>query len=741
MSDAPNPGASTSSPSPREVPAAPTRNSPAVGPRGMAAVPRRVERWLLGTTRLESPIQPATAGATQSHLGDYTADGRMVYVSALAIVVGVLGAVVTVVLLGLISLITNVAYFHRWSFHIAYPSHNLLGWWAAIIPIAGGLIVGLMARYGSERIRGHGIPEAMETILVGGSRIEPRLVLLKPTSSAIAIGTGGPFGAEGPIILTGGALGSVIGQLFKLTAAERKTLLVAGAAAGMAGIFNAPVASVLLAVELLLFEFKPRSLVPVALASVTATILRRAWIGSHPMFPLGPHPTLGADGIIAAGVVGILAGVLSWLLTLGIYGMEDVYRKLPVHWMWWPALGGIVVGIGGVIFPLALGVGYDTISAELAGSLSISILVGILVFKSILWVVALSSGTSGGILAPVLLIGGALGGIMAGVLPTHSMGLWSLIAMAATLAGLTDAPITGVIFAVETSGSLDTLLPLLAACAMSYLVVVLVLRRSILTEKVARRGFHISREYAVDPLEVLAAREVMQADVVTLAADLPLRALRQQSSGPSGNRLRRLYPVVDGDGQLVGVLTRTDLSRLTWNGGDESGADDARRVRDVMRTEVVVAYPDETLRAIAARMIALGVWRLPVVSRANPRQVVGILSQRELLRAREHLLEEERHRERIFRLRLLAPRGAQPFPEPERTDVAIAPEHGLSDEVVATNGARAISRSAPAGNAAPDAATDVQRPAAPGNTVPGNTVTEQTGSVAHGDTRPGPDDA
>ena len=718
---------------PRELPPAPTRDMRDTLPRGFASLPLRVYRWLLGTTRLESPVIPGTAGATRPTLGDYTADGRSVYISALAIVVGVLGAVVTIVLLGLISLITNIAYFHRWSFHIAYPSQNLLGWWAAIIPVAGGLIVGLMARYGSERIRGHGIPEAMETILVGGSRIQPRLVLLKPTSSAIAIGTGGPFGAEGPIILTGGALGSVVGQLFKLSAAERKTLLVAGAAAGMAGIFNAPVAAVLLAVELLLFEFKPRSLVPVALASVTSTVLRRAWIGSNPMFPLGPHPVLGADGIIAAAVVGIFAGILSWLLTLGIYGMEDVYRKLPVHWMWWPALGGIVVGIGGVIFPLALGVGYNTISAELAGSLSISILVGILVFKSILWIVALSSGTSGGILAPVLLIGGALGGILSGMLPTHSVGLWSLIAMSATLAGLTDAPITGVIFALETSGALDTLLPLLAACAMSYLVVVLILRRSILTEKVARRGFHVSREYAVDPLEVLATREVMQTDVVTLAADLPLSTLRQQPAVQPGTRLRRLYPVVDGEGLLVGVVARSDLSGLA-DASVAAGSGDAADtpcVRDVMRREVVVAYPDETLRAVAARMIALNVWRVPVVSRADPRQVVGMLSQRDLLRAREHLLEEERHRERIFRLRLLGPRGERFAAAPERTDVVIAPEHGMSDEMVETTGTHPGSR---------DTITDIEAPSANGAAMPDSTLTEQTGSVTHGDSRPGPDD-
>ncbi|MFI5272192.1 MAG: chloride channel protein [Ktedonobacterales bacterium] len=650
-----------------------------------------------GMPRWRRPVGVASPEGTpggRSPLGDFTADRRMVYLSALALIVGALGAVVTIVLLGLIGLITNLAYYQRWSFKLTSPADNQLGWLAALIPIVGGLIVGLMARYGSERIRGHGIPEAMETILVGGSKIEPKLLLFKPTSSAIAIGTGGPFGAEGPIILTGGALGSVIGQLFQLSAAERKTLLVAGAAAGMAGIFNAPIASVLLAVELLLFEFKPRSLVPVALAAATATVLRRIWLGNHLMFPMGAHPAPDTAIVIAAVVVGLLAGALAWLLTLGIYGAEDLYRKLPLHWMWWPALGGVVVGVGGVIFPLALGVGYSTISDELAGHLAFGVLLGIFVFKSLLWIAALSSGTSGGILAPVLLIGGAMGGMLSGVLPSHSAGLWALIAMAATLAALMDAPLMGVVFAIETSGALDMALPLLAACATAYAVVVLVLKRSILTEKVARRGYHISREYAIDPLEVLTAHEVMQPEVVTLADELPLTALRQQTFGASGAKARRLYPVVDKDGLLVGVLTRTDLAGIALAAEGEQ-----RRVRDIMRP-AVVAYPDETLRTIAARMITSGVWRVPVVSRENPRQVVGMLSQRELLRAREHLMEEERHREGLFRLRMLAPRRPRAATDTSPADASPVPGEPIA---AAPEGAESAESAGPQSTLVPQA--------------------------------------
>jgi H+/Cl- antiporter ClcA len=618
------------------------------------------------------PTSQATASAPV-RLGDFTADWRMVLMSALAIGIGILGAFIAVALMGLIGFITNLAYFHVLSFKLVSPTNTPFPWWETVpIPIIGGLIIGFMARYGSERIRGHGIPEAMETILVGGSRIEPRLLLLKPTSSALSIGTGGPFGAEGPIILTGGALGSVIGQFFKLTAAERKTLLVAGAAAGMAATFNAPVASVLLAVELLLFEWKPRSLVPVALASAAATLLRRHLIAAGPMFPLGAHPTLDWDGIIASVFVGLAAGILAWVLTIGVYGAEDAFRKLPIHWMWWPAIGGIAVGVGGAFFPRALGVGYDTIGDELAGHLAISILVGVIVVKALIWCIALGSGTSGGILAPLLLIGGALGGIEAHILPTHSAGLWALISMAAALAGVTRSPLTGVIFALELTAAVNVMLPLLVACTVAHMVTVLVLKRSILTEKVARRGFHVTREYSVDPLEVLSVREVMQGTVVTLAADLPISGLRRQLAQNTA-RAQRLYPVVDADGEMVGVFTRTDLARLNQHtsdnqhpsdnqpASDDDGerAADTRTVADVMREEVAVAYPDETLRMVAARMITRGAYRLPVVKRADPRQIVGLISQRELLRARERLLEEERHRERVLRLRIVAPRAGR----------------------------------------------------------------------------------
>ncbi|HEX9070153.1 MAG TPA: chloride channel protein [Ktedonobacterales bacterium] len=599
-----------------------------------------------GATRAVGSTPRGGSGQRSAfHLGDFVADRRLLFICAIAVVVGALGALIAVILMMLIGLITNALYYHRLSTTLVSPAANSLGWWAVPIPIIGGLIIGVMARYGSERIRGHGIPEAMETILVGGSKVEPRLAVLKPISSAISIGTGGPFGAEGPIILTGGAVGSVVGQLLHLTAAERKTLLVAGAAAGMAATFNAPVAAVLLAVELLLFEWRPRSLVPVAIASAVATVLRWHAIGRAAIFPIGLHPQADGSIVLGAALVGLVAGGLAWALTLGVYGAEDLFRKLPIHWMWWPALGGIIVGVGGVFFPRALGVGYDTIASELSGSLTLKLLLGIIIAKSVIWCMALGSGTSGGILAPLLLIGGALGGIEGAVLPGHSPALWALIGMSAALAGVTRSPLTSVIFAVELTLAYDALLPLLVACVVAHLVSVLVLRRSILTEKVARRGFHVTREYAVDPLETLMVDEVMQTDIITFDVTLPIVEAAESIAERSAVRAQRLYPILDETAALIGVVSRSDLAT-------RDGASTAT-LAAVVRRSFVSAHPDETLRVITNRMIATGFWRLPVVSRDDPHTLLGLITQRELFRARELLLIEERQRERVLIPRLL----------------------------------------------------------------------------------------
>lgn len=604
-----------------------------------------------------SPAGNAERAEASERLGDFTTTWEVLPIALLATVIGALSAFVALALLRLIGLFTNLSFFGRWKTSLVSPAGHHLGVFVVLVPVAGALIIGLMARYGSERIRGHGIPEAIEAILINASCVQPRLVLLKPLSSAISIGTGGPFGAEGPIIMTGGALGSMIAQFFHLTSAERKTLLVAGAAAGMSATFASPVAAVLLAVELLLFEWKPRSLIPVALASATAAAVRRYIIGMGPLFPVPAHRVfIGPGGLLGCVLVGLLAGALSALLTLSVYAAEDGFRKLPIHWMWWPAIGGLAVGLGGLVFPQALGVGYDTIGALLQGNVTTHIILGVLLVKWFIWAVSLGSGTSGGVLAPLLMMGGALGGLEAMILPNEGAGFWPLISMGAILGGTMRSPFTGVIFALELTHDVNVLLPLLVAATLAHGFTVLTLRRSILTEKVARRGFHLSREYAVDPLEILFVREVMRRNVVALPADMTLQALAE-SIKTDHRRSQRLLPVVDGNRRLVGVLTRADVEKALAELGAHNGASS---VGDIARANPVEAYPDEPLRLAVYRMAEKGVTRMPVVERNDSRRLLGTVTLEDLLVARVRNLEDERRRKRILPLHLSFPRRARP---------------------------------------------------------------------------------
>ena len=576
---------------------------------------------------------------------DFTVTPRVLFLSVLAIGIGIVSSFVALGLLRLIALFTNLFYFQRWSWAAASPAQNTLGWMAVIVPVVGALIIGLMARYGSERIRGHGIPEALESILIHGSRVEPKLAVLKPLSAAISIGSGGPFGAEGPIIMTGGALGSMIAQLFHLSSAERKTLLVAGAAAGMSATFAAPLASVLLAVELMLFEWKPRSMIPVALASATAGIARRYLMGLGPLFPVAPHPVfIGPQGLAGCVLAGVLAGLLSAVLTWAVYASEDLFQKLPIHWMWWPAIGGLVIGLGGLVFPQALGVGYDTIGALIQGDVPRTMIAGILVVKSIIWAVALGSGTSGGVLAPLLMMGGALGGLESMFLPFEGAGFWPLVSMGAILGGTMRSPFTGIVFAMELTHDFNALLPLLVATTLSYTVSVLLLKRSILTEKVARRGFHLSREYAVDPLEILFVREVMRTHVAALTSSTAVEEAAAHLRPEHSPRGQHLYPVLDEDDRLAGVITRKDIRKLVAEKphGHEIGS--------FVRGEPMVAFADETLRVVVNRMASSGFTRMPVLDRHG--KLAGMVSLQDLLNARARNLSEERDRERVIRIRL-----------------------------------------------------------------------------------------
>jgi len=576
----------------------------------------------------------------EDRLADFTRDKRILLLSVMAIVIGAISALVAKALVWLIAVITNLTFYQRFSSDFISPTNHHLGIFVIFAPVVGGLIIGLMARYGSEKIRGHGIPEALEAILFGRSRMDIKVAVLKPLSSAISIGSGGPFGAEGPIIMTGGAIGSLFAQLFHLSAAERKTLLVAGAAGGMSAIFNAPVAAVLLAVELLLFEWRPRSFIPVAIASAVAAIVRVPLLGAGAIFPVTLHPSLGAEGLMIAFLVGIAAGLASGALTALVYFCEDVFTKLPIHWMWWPAIGGLFVGVGGWLDPRVLGVGYDTIHALLRGELVGAVVIGLLIGKAVVWSISLGSGTSGGVLAPLLIIGGALGAIEGRFISLGDPGLWAIISMAAMMGGTMRSPLTAMIFTLELTHDLNLLPALLVSCIAAHALTVLWLRRSILTEKVARRGFHVTREYSVDPLAVLRVGEVMDRKPPSVPANMKVTELSDLIANRHPDLSRRQGTLIaDDEGKLVGIITRGDLVRALEQ------CSDGCTVLEAGSRHLIVTYPDEILHDAVTRMVHHDIGRLPVVRRDDPQHLLGYLGRASVMTARLRRHEEESRRE------------------------------------------------------------------------------------------------
>ena len=593
----------------------------------------------------EEPRKPAPDSPRGDGLGDFSADRRVLILVAMAVVVGTVGAGAAWLLLHLINFVTNLAYYGRLSTSPASIAGSALGWTSVAIPISGCLLIGLMARYGSEKIRGHGIPEAIEAILIGRSRIQPRVAVLKPLSSAISIGTGGPFGAEGPIIMTGGALGSLFAQLFHLSNAERKTLLVAGAAAGMSATFGTPIAAVLLAVELLLFEWKPRSFVPVAVAAIVAACWRTWELGAAPLFTTFIHTGVSPIILLECAVLGVVAGLCSGVLTALVYGCEDLFEKLPLHWWWWPAIGGLVIGVGGLIEPRALGVGYDNIAALLRGDMASTAALRLVVVKAVIWSVALGSGTSGGVLAPLLIMGGVIGSLFgAWVVPGES-GLWALVGMAAMMGGTMRAPLTAMVFGLELTHEFGALLPLACGCVAAHATTVLALKRSILTERMARRGHHITREYTVDPFDAARVRDIMVQPPQTLSGLSTTGEIIDFFTSPEAPRRHKSYPVIDHHGALVGMVSRTDA--LRWI--TEEFATELPIANLLRGQELVIGYDDELVGQLADRMAETGHGRVPIVSSAT-RALVGVVARRDLLRVRTSAVLHERQRESLIRL-------------------------------------------------------------------------------------------
>jgi H+/Cl- antiporter ClcA len=553
-------------------------------------------------------------------------------------------------LLEMISLCTNLFYFQRWSFIERDPWQAGRHWWLILMPVLGGLIVGLIARYLSPRVRGHGMPEAVETIVFNGGRVQPRVAILKPIATAISIGSGGPFGAEGPVIITGGAVGSVLGQLLPMTGSERTVLMVAGASAGMAATFNCPMSAILLAVEIFLFEWKPRSLVPVAIACVTAGAVRRLLLGPDSVLQMVPTGApVYHSAMLGALVLGIVGALVAAGLSKSVHFFESMFEHLPIHWMWWPAIGGVVVGLCGYIFPESLGIGHSVLQQLISGDAGWKLLAGILVLKSLSWSFSLGSNTAGGILSPLLMIGGALGAALGHLMPLMSTGAWVLVGMCAVLSAAIGAPLTSAMLALELTHNGGLMLPVLLSCVAAYAVSVLVMPRSMLTENLSRRGLHLSREFGADPLEAILVSQAMHTSVFALPEDATrkdaadwLRKMDERG-GEAWSHWQRLFPLVDSEGRLTGTLTRAQLIA-------------AARKEDLSTLLAVDANrnpktvsPVTTLRACAMSMAESKLTSYPVVSADG--KLLGVMTITDLLKGRSEEAHRESDRERVLRLR------------------------------------------------------------------------------------------
>lgn len=603
------------------------------------------------TNRPGIPVAPSMEPSlkithAQSRSSPFT--HRHLKIFLLALLLGGAAGVIAQILTLLIHLITNLAFYGHFSVQPASPAGNQLGLTVILVPVVGALLVGLMARYGSRGIRGHGIPEAMEQVLLNQSRIPPRLTFLKPLSAAISIGTGGPFGAEGPIIATGGALGSFIGQVLHITADERKVLLAAGAAAGMAATFGTPISAVLLAVELLLFEFRARSIIAVALACVSATAVHLAIEGSAPVFAMPAIAAPEASALFWYLCIGAVMGVLSTLISKAVYAIEDAFERLPIHWMWWPALGAVAVGVIGFVAPRTLGVGYNNITDILSGELVGGVMVLFFVLKFLSWSVSLGSGTSGGTLAPLLTIGGGIGAMLGSLVLTFAPGshldphVAALVGMAALFAGASRALLASVVFAFEATLQPLALLPLLAGCSVSYLVSSLLMKQSIMTEKIARRGVQVPSEYSANFLEQIVVSTIASRLPVTLKASDTVTAVRQWITSQSTGSEHHVFPVVDAEQRLLGMITWKDIfTPIEFP--------DTVRLTDLPRKSPLIVYEDNTLLDAVEMMAESDQEYVAIVNRNDTLRITGIITWRDVMTSYQQNLRESRVSQKSIR--------------------------------------------------------------------------------------------
>jgi CIC family chloride channel protein len=610
----------------------------------------------------ETDVRAMRAGAVA--MRPSTPGYRLGFVSVAAAVIGFTAGLIAFVLYNLIGLFTNLAFYHEWSFHFRSPEGNHLGPWVIVMPVIGGLIVGVMAKYGSDKIKGHGIPEAMEAVLKSNSRIEAKVAILKPLSAAIAIGTGGPFGAEGPIIQTGGAFGSVVGQLLSTTAAERKVLLACGAGAGMAATFNTPIAGVILAIELLLFEFRARSFIPLVIATTLATSVHLMLLGRGAMFHMLPTDFSIPGGLPYYLLLGVVCGFAAVGFTKLLYLVEDQFDRLPIREFWHPAIGALGLGIIGYFVPRVLGVGYDTISDILNNNLAWKLLLLIAIFKSLALVISLGSGTSGGLLAPMFMASAALGGVFASgidyLVPSAGLapGAFALVAMGAVFGAASRATFAFIVFAFELTRDYNSVLPLMLVCVIADAIAIRFLPNSIMTEKLARRGLETHSEYETNVMKQIKVGEIMSEGVVTVSPEETVRAVADRMASGDPRLMRhRALPIVSQDGRLLGIVTQGDVLR----GLEENPVGDLP-VIEVGSRSLIVAHPDESVFDALTKMLMNNVGRLPVVDRKNPEKMVGYINRAGVMACWGHHLHQESWRESGWLRRLRRDRMRRGMP-------------------------------------------------------------------------------
>jgi CIC family chloride channel protein len=577
---------------------------------------------------------------------------RILIISCITLMIAVVVCFVARLLVSLIDLLTNISFYGNFSVEHTSPATNSLGAFVIIIPAIGGLIVGFMALYGSKAIRGHGIPEAMEQILTNKSKIKPAITYLKPLSAAISIGTGGPFGAEGPIIATGGAMGSTIGQLLKISNNERKIILAAGATGGMSAIFGSPIAAIFLAIELLLFEFSPRSIIPVSIACVVGAVGHYLLFEAGPVFEMPPIYLPDSKAVITYSFMGIIIGLLSILVTKTVYFIEDAFEKLPLSWIWWPAIGGLIVGTVGYFDPRTLGVGYENITELLSGHIPVQLLFSLCILKFISWAFALGSGTSGGTLAPLLTIGGATGALLAMFINLFfpncgiTISLSVLIGMSAMFAGASRALLTSIIFALETTSQSNALLPLLGACVGSYMISFFFMKNTIMTEKIARRGVKTPHSYEQDILEGITVEQVMNQSEFALSEENTIGEVREWINQKEEEKVN-YFIVLNREDEYKGIL---HISHLFSN---------EHSITDSISTLIKLRPPfitmENSLRAAVEIMAKEDVAALPVKSKENNNKIVGVISYKEIISAYKTDLDNHEKKEAHISLK----RGGQ----------------------------------------------------------------------------------